>query len=114
MRDERERLLDILEAIEQIERYINQGKETFKNDELIQTWVIHHIQIIGEASAKVSNVLRMTHTEIPWQKIIAMRNILVHAYFSVDLEEVWFSVESDLPDLKCKVKAILQELEGES
>jgi len=111
MRDDRERLIDILEAIEQIENYTNQGRETFEHDELIQIWVIHHIQIIGEASAKISNALRMTHKEIPWQKIIAMRNILVHAYFSVDLEEVWNSVENDIPDLKCKVKIILNEFD---
>ena len=111
MRDDQERLIDILEAIEQIECYTNQGKETFEHDELIQIWIIHHIQIIGEASAKISNILRMAHKEVPWQKIIAMRNILVHAYFSVDLDEVWNSVERDLPELKSRVKMILNELD---
>jgi hypothetical protein len=49
MRNERERLLDILEAIERIEKYAEEGKDAFESNELIQTWVIHHITIIGEA-----------------------------------------------------------------
>ena len=49
MRNERERLLDILEAIERIEKYAEEGKDAFEADELIQTWIVHHIEIIGEA-----------------------------------------------------------------
>ena len=109
MRYDRERLLDMLEAIEKIERYASQGRMAFDHDELVQTWMVHHILIIGEAAARVSNELRAIHTEIPWPQIISMRNILVHAYFSVDVEEVWSVVERDLPDLKMKVLSILHE-----
>lgn len=49
MRDDRERLLDIVEAIERIEKYTVRGRTAFDEDELIQTWVLHHLQIIGEA-----------------------------------------------------------------
>ena len=110
MKDDRERLLDILEAIERIERYTIRSAEEFKRDELLQNWVIHHIQIIGEAARKVSDALRSTHPEIPWPQIIAMRNVLVHDYFEVDPEEVWATVERDLPDLKHKIEAILQKV----
>lgn len=100
----------MLEAIEKIERYASsQGRMAFDNDELVQTWMVHHILIIGEAAARVSQELRAIHTEIPWPQIVAMRNILVHAYFSVDVEEVWAVVERDLPDLKAKVLSILHE-----
>ena len=109
MRYDRERLLDMLEAIEKIERYASQGRMAFDNDELVQTWMVYHILIIGEAAARVSNELRDIHTEIPWPQIISMRNLLVHAYFSVDAEEVWSVVERDLPDLKMKVLSILHE-----
>ena len=54
MRDDRVYLLDILEAIERIEKYTAQGREAFEADELIQPWVVHHIQIIGEATRKLS------------------------------------------------------------
>ncbi len=49
MRNDRERLLDVREAIEKIEKYADRGRDTFNSDELIQTWIVHHVQIIGEA-----------------------------------------------------------------
>lgn len=54
MRDDRERLLDIREAIAQIERYASRGQEAFENDELIQSWIVSHLQLIGEASRSMS------------------------------------------------------------
>ncbi len=114
MRYDKERLQDILEAIEEIEKYAGQGREAFDGDELIQKWMIHHVQLIGEAVSKLPGALRKRHPEVPWRRIIAMRNILVHDYFGIDLNEVWSVVEHDLPDLKRKVEAIVQELSGES
>lgn len=110
MKNDRERILDVLEAIERIERYSKRGREAFEREELLQTWVVHHIQIIGEAVRKVSDGLRAAHTDVPWAQIIAMRNILVHDYFGVDVEEVWAAVDRDLPDLKRKMNAILRDL----
>lgn len=112
MRDDRERLLDILEAIERIERYASQGRAAFEREELLQTWVVHHIQIIGEAARKLSEALRTQHPDVPWPAIIAMRNIVVHDYFGVDVEEVWAAVERDLPALKHKIQAILSSSGG--
>lgn len=78
-------------------------------DELIQTWVVHHIQIIGEAARRLSEEARLKHDEIPWPAIIAMRNILVHDYFTVDVEEVWSTVERDLPPLKAEILSMLED-----
>ena len=55
MRDDRERLFDILEAIERIEKYTSDGLKAFDDNELIQTWVLHHLQIIGEAARALSS-----------------------------------------------------------
>ena len=112
MRDDRERLRDILEAIERIERYTAKGREEFERDELIQTWVVHHIQIIGEAARKLSEEVRSEHDQVPWPAIIAMRNILVHDYFSVDIDEVWSTVERNLPDLKANISSIVDDMEA--
>lgn len=60
MRRDRERLFDILEAIERIERHASEGRAAFENDELIQTWMLYHIQIIGEAAAKLSPDIRQS------------------------------------------------------
>ena len=111
MRDDRVYLLDILEAIERIEKYTAQGREAFEVNELIQTWVVHHIQIIGEATRKLSQDLRIHYSEVPWTQIMAMRNILVHDYFRIDLDEVWLVIEGDIPVLKERTEFILKELE---
>lgn len=110
MRDDRQRLLDIQEAIVQIEKYTHQGRAAFDQDELIQTWVVHHLQIIGEASRGISQPLRDQYPAVPWTKIVGMRNILVHLYFGIDEEIVWSVVEHDLPNLKLEIEAILHKL----
>jgi uncharacterized protein with HEPN domain len=110
MRDERERLLDIQEAIERIEKYAARGKSAFEEDELLQTWIVHHIQIIGEACRALPEEFQARYAGVPWSDIIGMRNILIHHYFGIDREAVWSVVERDLPDLKFNVLAILREL----
>lgn len=104
MRDDRERLRDILEAIAQIEKYAVKGEAEFQQNELIQVWIVHHLQIIGEASSSLSQTLINKYQRLPWAEIVAFRNILVHEYFRVDLKAVWKIVERDLPDLKFKLK----------
>lgn len=99
MRNPKERLLDILDAITKIERYAARGREAFERDELIQVWILHHLQIIGEAVARLGDFCK-AHPQVPWAEIIAMRNILVHEYFGVDLEEIWQTIERDLPALR--------------
>ena len=110
MKSDRERLLDISEAIERIQRYSEKGREEFADDELLQTWVVHHLQIIGEAVGRLSDPLKEKHPEVPWREIVAMRNILVHDYFAIDVDKVWNVVERDLPDLKVKIDSILKSL----
>lgn len=110
MRDPRERLQDILEAIEHIERYAIRGRKAFEKDELIQNWFVRHLQNIGEAVRALTPDILAKAPDIPWAKIMGMRHILVHDYFTVDTEVVWDVIERDLPDLKRKVEAILREL----
>jgi uncharacterized protein with HEPN domain len=110
MRKDRDRLLDILEAIEKIRSRVPMEKREFMRDELIQVWCVHHIQIIGEAASKISDYLRNQHTQIPWQDIIAMRNIMVHQYFGIDLQEIWNTVNIDLTLLENQVKEIMNQM----
>jgi len=112
MRDQRERLLDILEAIDRVERYAAKGRTAFEGDELIQTWIIHHLEIVGEAAAKLGRDFQEQHSQVPWPQLVAMRNMLVHEYFGIDLEEVWQVIEHDLPVLKRQIKEIELELAG--
>ncbi|MGZ5443096.1 MAG: HepT-like ribonuclease domain-containing protein [Thermoanaerobaculia bacterium] len=107
MRDVRERLRDILEAIERIERYASRGREAFFHDELVQTWVIRHLQIIGEAARAIPEDVRAVAADIPWPKITGMRHILVHDYFGIDLELVWAVVQDELAPLQDGVRRLL-------
>ncbi len=104
MRQASDRLRDILEAIERIQRHTVRGREAFANDELLQTWVIHHLLIIGEACRALPDALRAQHRGVPWPEIVGMRNALVHRYFEIDRELVWEVVVGDLPDSKWSSK----------
>ncbi|MGD1867251.1 MAG: DUF86 domain-containing protein [Phormidesmis sp.] len=110
MRHDRDRLNDILDAIESIERYLQQGKEAFESDELIQVWMLHYLQIIGEAARSTSAELKGTHQNIPWESIVGFRNLVVHEYFRVDMNVVWEVVTNDLPVLKLQMEKALTQL----
>jgi uncharacterized protein with HEPN domain len=110
---DRERLFDILEAIERIERYVDRGREIFDSEELIQTWMLHHLQIIGEASRQLSEDFKVKNPDVPWTNIIGMRHILVHDYFLVDLDVVWTAATIHLPLLKVQVEKMLGEFPGD-
>ena len=66
MRSDRKRLLDLLEAIERIEKYAGQGRQAFDESDLIQNWMIHHIQIIGEAAARLTSGTTSRYSDVPW------------------------------------------------
>lgn len=111
MRDDRERLLDMLEAIHKIEQIVFSEKymERLQDDELVEVWVIHHLQIIGEAASRLSKEFREKHTNVAWGGMIGMRHVLVHGYFETDAEIVWKVVEKDLPALKKQLERLLTE-----
>lgn len=100
MRDDRERLGDVLEAIERIEKYTSQRRDSLYGDELVQTWIVHHLMIIGEACRALSSSFRATHSEDVWAQAAGLRNVIVHEYFGIDLEVVCGVIERDLPALK--------------
>jgi len=114
LRRDLERLEDVLEAIERIQDQTKGGREVFDGEPLVQVWVVHHLEIVGEACRALSAELQNRHPEVPWGVIIGMRNILVHDYFGINLDEVWAAVERDLPTLRDQVLAILESEQGAS
>lgn len=114
MRDVSERLRDIQEAIEQITKYTDSGRQSFDQNELVRIWVIHHLEIIGEAARSIPQEFKNSHPEVPWQQISRMRNVLIHIYFGVDTDIIWEVVLQDLPVLKSSVDALLASQEGTS
>jgi uncharacterized protein with HEPN domain len=107
VRDDRIRLGDVLEAIERIEKYTSTGRDAISRDELVQTWVVHHLMIIGEACRALSPEFRAAHSEEVWAQAAGLRNVIVHQYFGIDLEIVLGVIERNLPDLKGLVQKIL-------
>ena len=103
-------LQDILECIDLIELYTqNLTKSAFLASREKQDAVIRRLEIIGEATRHLPPEITAAHQEIPWPRIIAMRNRLIHAYGQVDLELTWKVVERELPRLKRLVRALLDQ-----
>lgn len=84
MRTDRDLLQDILDAIGVIERYTPATRESFDADPPVQSHLLRHIQLIGEAVARLSASIKEGHANIPWRQIAGMRNVIVHAYFQID------------------------------
>ena len=101
----------ILDATNRIEQYLTGvSYDRFLQDTLLQDGVVRQMEIIGEAARNVSTTLRNAHPELPWGKMIGIRNILIHAYFRVDLFIVWDTAQSDLPRLKQQTEQLLEEM----
>jgi len=103
-------LQDILESIQQIEEYLDgvNENEFYQNSEK-QDAVLRRLEIIGEAVKHISDDIRNEYDQIPWRKIAGMRDIIIHEYFGVTLSMIWVVTQRDLPDLKSKIKDIIND-----
>lgn len=100
-------LRDIVEAVDHIATFLAGADfEAFQRSEMMRSAVVQKLAIVGEAAARVSEGLRANHLEVPWPQIVAFRNILVHAYFGIDWDEVWRAARSRCPVLREQISAI--------
>ena len=111
MKDDRIYLLHIRDAIRNIMEYTAAGQAYFIADRKTQDAVVRNLEIIGEASKRVSMALKETCPDVAWKPIAGMRDKLIHDYFGVNVRLVWDVVERDLPGLHDKVKQLLTTLE---
>ncbi|MEE8386628.1 MAG: DUF86 domain-containing protein [Dehalococcoidia bacterium] len=109
-RDYKVYLEDVLQAITRVRRYTSgMSLETFSDDDKTVDAVVRNLEIIGEAVKKIPEQVRTGHPAVDWKKIAGLRDILIHAYFGVDVEIVWDVVRNGLPGLEQQVQAILLE-----
>lgn len=111
MKDDRLYLDHILERIELIQQFTSDGRNTLFDSALVREAVLRCLEIMGEAARKASDDLHQQNPQIPWSKMIAFRNVLIHNYPGIDLEEVWRVIENDLPPLKPEITALIQKLD---
>ncbi len=101
---------DILSAANEIQDFLgNIDQQAFLNDRLRFSAVIHKLLIIGEACTRFSKEFRAKYPEIPWRQIIGMRNILIHAYDDIILQEVWYAATVSTPQLVQLLEQILPQ-----
>ena len=93
-------LLDILISARKALKFVKDiDRNEFEGNEVIQNAVLRPLEVIGEASGKISKGFRELHTEIPWEDMIDLRNRLIHEYFRVDYGVVWDTIQNELPRL---------------
>ena len=108
MRRDRQRLLDILEALDSLARIIAGRSETeFLSDEAACYAAAQRLTVVGEAAARLSPELQQRHPEVPWADIVAFRNFLVHEYFGIHWPIVWQTATDDAPRLRSQIAEIL-------
>ena len=99
-------LLDILRAAEWALKHVEGMElEQFLADVKTQDSVIRRLEMIGEAARRVSESTRTRISTVPWQRLVSMRNFLIHDYDNVDLSIVWDTVQTDLPSLISALEA---------
>ena len=112
-RDETVYLRHMLDAIDQIARYVDgKSKGDFWGSEMLQDAIVRQLEILGEAAGRVSRETCAAHPEVPWPKITGLRHRLIHDYFDVDGNMVWRVATIDVPEVREKVLAVLLSLEN--
>jgi uncharacterized protein with HEPN domain len=105
----------ILEAIERIDSYLADTDEVaFLKDQKTQDAVVRNFEVIGEAAHNIElfhSAFAAKHPEVPWTVIYAMRNRIAHGYFKVDLEMVWKTIHTDLPELHAQIKTLHKQVQ---
>ncbi len=108
--EDRVRILHMPEAAEAVAGFISgRDREALKADQMLLFALVRAVEVLGEAASRVSNETRLARPAVPWSKIIAMRNRLVHAYFDVDQDILWKTAAEEIPALYPSLKEMIED-----
>lgn len=102
-------LADMVENIEHALSFTEGGKDQFLDDRKTAMAVLRCLEVLGEASKRVSPKLREAHPEVPWSLMAKMRDRLIHDYGNVNAHTVWVVIEDELPGLLEKLRTIQKD-----
>ncbi len=105
---DRQALIDIRDVLDRALGYPIDSEETFFAKDYLQDAVIRCLEILGEATKRLRPELRLLHPDLPWRAMAGMRDVLIHAYDQVDLEEVWLAYQR-FPQIRLQIDAILNQ-----
>jgi uncharacterized protein with HEPN domain len=109
MKDDRLYLEHIRQAAEKIATFCAAGQDEFLRNPMLHDAVVRNFEIIGEAAKRLSEEAKRKTPDVPWRQVAGFRDILIHQYMGVDLEEVWNVVQTHLPALRRAVEELLKE-----
>ncbi|PWK27783.1 uncharacterized protein with HEPN domain [Arcicella aurantiaca] len=105
------RLLHILEAASEILEYVKDATfEEFSSNSMMLNASVRQLEIIGEASNRLSENIHAANPEIPWRTIIGFRNVIVHEYFGLDDKIVWTVIQNEIPSLIPNIERIIETI----
>jgi uncharacterized protein with HEPN domain len=107
------RIRHMIEAAESAQRFIvGRHRGDLNTNEMLSFALIRAVEIIGEAASKISEETRRAVSSVPWTAIISMRNRLIHAYFDIDHDILWKTVNEEIPPLHSLLQGVLFNLEN--
>lgn len=105
-------LNDIIQAMNKIEKYSQSlDYDSFVNNDMVVDAVLRNIEVIGEAATQIPENIKQKYFHIPWKRIIGLRNIVIHEYFGVDLDNIWKIVTENIPETKPQILKMFEELD---
>jgi uncharacterized protein with HEPN domain len=100
-------LIHMLDSMDRVAEYIEAGEEHFSSSPMVQDAVIRNLEVIGEAAKRVPDDIREQSQTIPWKRLAGLRDILIHQYDGVDLQQVWRVAQVVLPPIATDLRVML-------
>lgn len=108
---DKERIEHMLQAIDVIlSRKDRQTFEEVKADPIVYFGFVKHVEIVSEACYKLTKEFRNSHPEMDWDAIEGMRHVLVHGYYQIREEQLWDTIQNDIPELKAYLQGLYNSI----